>query len=386
MKTILLSALLALMPLGVFAEQKEVVLSDSDWKPRSSTDPRQAGVALKNRTISLNTGAITYGLSVLTGATADGKSVAPVEGYLGMPQPTSENWYGGGFLAISVNGRDIGADPLKGVHIIETGERGACDVIWDGPDAAVRVRFLALPADDRLFCEIGLEPKTEIRSVALRTSCYPSFFTSWHKQKGHRVVESPASKVEEGTKFSLDPQKDWALVFYDTVFDFAAGRGAGPCGLLFLPEQIASGRITVGDYAVPGDFVVHPQVRNIRLIFWDFKGKSNKDVLAHVKGKAEAFREELRVMSFVNRTLAAFDFAAKKAETDAAVKSAKGTEDFAKQIAAIDSKLGPLCAKVREVTQSGQAIPFHLEAEAMQLIAEREQVQWKLKFHVLLND
>ena len=156
--------------------------------------------------------------------------------------------------------------------------------------------------------------------------------------------------------------------------------------MLFLPEQIQSGKITVGDYAVPTDLTPAPGVQTIRLIFWDFKGRSNKDAIAYMKAKAAACRDELRKMSFVNRTLAGFDFAKNKAETDAAIASAKGTEPFAKKIAEIDAKLGPICEKVKTVIASGQAMPFALEDEALKLIAEREQVHWKLKFHVLLND
>jgi len=386
MKKILLAAFLVLLPVGIGAQTKEVIVNDGEWRPHVSTDPRQSGAILKDKTISLNTGAVTYGIRAATAVSADGKAVVPAEGYLGMPQPASENWYHGGFMAISLNGTDIGSAPLKEMRVIETGERGAFDVIWDAAEASVRVRFLALPGDDKLFCEIALEPKTELKSVNIKAICYPSFFTSWHKQKGHRVVESPASKAEEGAKFTMDPQKDWALIYYDTIFDFAAERGVGPCAMLFLPEQIQSGKITVGDYAVPTDLTPAPGVQTIRLIFWDFKGRSNKDAIAYMKAKAAACRDELRKMSFVNRTLAGFDFAKNKAETDAAIASAKGTEPFAKKIAEIDAKLGPICEKVKTVIASGQAMPFALEDEALKLIAEREQVHWKLKFHVLLND
>ena len=119
---------------------------------------------------------------------------------------------------------------------------------------------------------------------------------------------------------------------------------------------------------------------------WDFKGRSNEDAISQITSKAPAYQKELRELSFVNQTLAKFDFAKKKAETDAAIASAKGTEPFAKKIAEIDAKLGPICQRVREVSTSGQAMPFALEDEAMKLIAERDKVHWKLKFHVLLND
>ena len=386
MKKVLLAVFMALAPVSVMAQTKDVIVNDGEWRQNVSADPRQSGAVLKDKTMSLNTGAITYGIHVATAASADGKKVVPAEGYLGMPQPGSENWYGGGFMSISLNGNNIGSAPLKEMRVIETGERGAFDVIWDASEGAVRVRFLALPGDDRLFCEVALEPKTEVKSFDIRLSCYPSFFTSWHKQKGHRVVESPASKAEEGATFTIDPQKDWALLYYDTIFDVAAERGVGPCAMLFLPEQIKAGKSKIGDYCVPTESTVAPGVSAVRFIFWDLKGKTNKDAIATIKGKSAACRDELSKMSFVNRTLAGFDFAKKKAETDAAIASAKGTEPFAKKIGEIDAKLGPICEKVKTVVASGQAMPFALEDEALKLIAEREQVHWKLKFHVLLND
>jgi hypothetical protein len=336
--------------------------------------------------LSLNTGVVTYGIKVSTLATPDRKSAIPAEGYLGMPQPSSENWYHSGFLAIALNGKDIGASPVKAARVVESGERGMVEVVWDAPAATVRARFLALTGDDKLFCEIGLAPKTEIQSLSLRATCYPSFFTSWNKQNGHRVVESLASKGEEGAKLELDPQKDWALVYYDTVFDVEAGRGVGPCGMLFLPEQIKSGKIQIGGYPVQTELAVRPDVRAVRMIFWDFKGKTNREAIRRLKGAAAACQKELREISFANRALAAFDFARKKAEAEALAASAKGAEPYAKKIAALDARLGPLYEQMQKASAEGAAPPPGLEDEAMKLIAEREEILWQLKFYALLND
>lgn len=383
----IMAVLLLTLPSWIcLALQNEVIVTDGDWKENPSRDPRQPNVTLRDKMISLNTGVITYGIRAVSAFTEGKKTVVPVEGYLGMPQPKHENWYGGGFMAIALNGNNVGGAPLKAMRVVESGERGALDVIWDAPEAAVRVRFLALPARDELFCEIGLEPKQELKTVSIRLAAYPSFFTSWHKQKGHRVVESLASKAEEGDKLIADPQKDWALIYYDTVFDFAAGRGVGPCAMLYLPEQIKECKVNVGDYCVPTELMAQPGVQNIRMIFWDFNGKSNKDAIAYFKSKAASCQEELRRISFINRTLVSFDFDKKKAETDRMIASAKGTEPFAKKLAEVDARLAPICQQVREVIAKGQAIPFGLEEEALKLIAERQEVEWKLKFHVLLED
>jgi hypothetical protein len=390
MKKILMAWLVAFVPFCALAQTKEVTVDEGEWKESVTKDPRQMGATLRQKIITLNTGAVTYSIRAATATTPEHTSVRPAEGYLGMPRPSSENWYGGGFMAIALNGKDIGSAPLKTMRAIESGERGALETIWEAPEGAVRVRFVGRPGDDKLFCEIALEPKGKIETLSVRLNCYPSFFTSWNKQKGHRVVESLASKAEEGATFTTDPQKDWALIYYDTVFDFGTGRGefrgVGPCALLFLPEQIKSGKIKIGDYAVTSEFVVQPEAQAVRMIFWDFNGKTNKEAISYLKGKAAACQKELREISFINRTLAGFEFAKKKAETEALIASAKGTEPLAKKIGEVDAKLGPICEKVQAATAAGGVIPFGLEDEALRLIAEREKLVWQLKFHVLLSD
>ena len=179
-----------------------------------------------------------------------GKHQGYEEGYIGMAAPSGANWYFGGFLFFFVNGHDVGNVRVSRVDVVEQGERGAVDMIWETSEATVRARSIVLAGDDRLFVEFALKPKTEIKSLRVETVCYPSLFTSARKMPGRRHVISPAKEARQGQPFRIDPTKDWWLLFADDVHDMAKGSGVGPCGMAFLPDQIASGSISIGSYPV----------------------------------------------------------------------------------------------------------------------------------------
>ena len=134
---------------------------------------------------SLDTGTITYGLqynACWDPAHANGTGF--LEGYIGMPQPTSANWYGGGFMGLKINGVDLGASRMSDCWVSEQGARGNLKMFWDTPQAGVTASVVALPGDDRLFCGLTLNPKTDIKSLSLRLLAYPSYFTYWNKRDG----------------------------------------------------------------------------------------------------------------------------------------------------------------------------------------------------------
>ncbi|NCO37564.1 MAG: hypothetical protein COY42_07850 [Armatimonadetes bacterium CG_4_10_14_0_8_um_filter_66_14] len=145
---------------------------------------------------------------------AHGGKVAPLEGYIGMPVPTACNWYHSGFLFVSLNGQELGTTPLSSMLVAQRGERAILDLVWRHEVANVRVRFVGLPGSDHLDCEIALEPKQEITSVAAGLRCYPSFFTSHYKRAGARRIQTPGALVEEGNKATLEAGANWWGLYY----------------------------------------------------------------------------------------------------------------------------------------------------------------------------
>jgi hypothetical protein len=117
-----------------------------------------------------------------------GGQAVPLEGYIGMPEPNACNWYHSGFLRLIINGQDIGTTKLADMYAGETGERASITMLWKTPQGPVRVRFLGLPTDDRLFCELALDPTVEVTSLQVALNCYPSFFTAAYHRDGWRRV------------------------------------------------------------------------------------------------------------------------------------------------------------------------------------------------------
>ncbi|NOY81907.1 MAG: hypothetical protein GXP31_13000 [Kiritimatiellaeota bacterium] len=264
---------------------------------------------LHERIATFDMGKNTYSVSYKAGydpRTPD--RVFPLEGYIGMPRPTACNWYHSGFLRILLDGRDVGVAPLRDMYIAETGRRGIVDMVWRRDDADVRVRFVALPGGDHLACRIDLEPRRALTAIEIRTRCYPSYFTSFHHRKGARRIRTSSMLVKEGETKVGPGAANWWMVYYDEVFDVARGEGEGPCAMLLDPAQVESVVFAPGDYAVETRLKYKPNVRRIRLAFWEFKGKTNEFALAYFRGRAKALLEAARNLDATPAALRSFDF------------------------------------------------------------------------------
>ena len=307
--------------------------------------------------------------------------VAPIEGYLGMPEPGTCNWYHSGFLFLAINGRDIGTTPLSSMVAAERGDRAILDLVWHAPQASVRVRFVGLPGQDCLFSRIELEPNEEIRSIELRLTCYPSYFTSHFNRQGARRIRTPGALVEEGRTAKLPAKNNWWALYYDEVFDLSKGEGEGPCAMLLLPEQGGEISFNPAAYAV-GTTIRYPAgARRLDLAFWDFKGLTNAEALARVKSAAERTRAELARADFTPQAVKTFDAATLRAELERAMRSP-----------AVRSALGTKGAEVQTwLARYGPALEqktgHRIEAEERLLeSAQRyERFSWEVKLAELLS-
>ncbi len=243
------------------------------------------------------------------------------EGYLGMPGPTSCNWYGGGFLFLSLNGKDVGRTPVHSVRAVETTGRGILDLVWRHELADVRVRLLGLQDQPCLLCEVAIERRPGMRSAELDLRCYPSFFTAWHKRTGARRVQTPSLVVSEGETRELPVAENWWALYYDEVFDVAKGEGEGPCVMLVLPDDVARLTYAPGGYVVSTRLTCAPETQRVRLAFWDFKGQTNADALARLRRDAPTVRELLTATDFTPTAVASFDPAAARQELQEALAS-----------------------------------------------------------------
>ena len=304
------------------------------------------------------------------------------EGYIGMPAPCSCNWYHGGFLAIVLNGRDIGTTPLSSMTVAEnSGGRAIMDMVWRDEAADVRARFVGLPGRDYLICEITLDPVAEITSVGLKLRCYPSFFTSWHKRDGARRVQTPASLVEQGSTETLPADENWWAVYYDEIFDVERGEGEGPCALLLPPGQATEIRLAPGGYSVETAIDFPADTRRIRMAVWDYHGRTNADALASMRAGADAVRRELEQADFTPEALTTFDVALAREEVQWALGSAPARELLGDTADEIEAWLADY-APALEAATGGAGV--RAQEDLLTAVSAYNDFRWQIRLSRLL--
>ncbi len=303
------------------------------------------------------------------------------EGFIGMPRPNVANWYHTGFYHIEVGGKQLGSHPLTAMGITESGQRGAFHMVWDTPEYVARLQFLLPPDSGHLLSRLSWRPKPghRVGPVKVRFTCYPSFFTAAHNRQGDRTLTTPRTTVHEVTTAELAPAEDTYLLYTDGVFDVAKGEGSGPCAMIFLPEQIASGRVQLSGYAVQTKLEAVPDIRELRFAFWDLTGKTNAEGRALMKASADQAREELRAAVFSPLSLTRFVPAAAAAEIRELLAAAR--DDGTRLRPGIEKRLRTLSGLK---TQAGQA-DWQADAEFAKQVREYDALVWKLKIFALLN-
>lgn len=373
--------------MSIIALLLAVTVADLGWRETITHYPGHEGHKFAEQTVVLDTGKVKYAIKYCSDIDPSlGKGRAsPTEGYIGMPMPTSENWYHSGFLFVRLNGVDIGSYRIKAVRVVESGERGMADFFWDADPGLVRVRFLALPGDDKLLCEIAAQPKGELRSLEILLRAYPSYFTAWHKVRGRRTLITAKRTAYEGergpTKVGIGPDENW-LLLCDEVFDPAKGRGRGPCAVLFLPEQIADGTVELTNYPVTVRLEARPGVRTLRLALWEFPDTPNGEALSRLKASAQKVAELLRRTSFVPRLL--LEAASKAKEAEALLrrlpKWPKGRE-----LSSLAERLIEAARALAEGERKGEP-DLRLEDEALSSLSKFDKLLWEAKFEELFAE
>lgn len=353
--------------------------------PSTSTTsyPGHEGHNYIEQKATLDLGKVTYGIKY--GACIDdahAPGVGHLEGYLGMPLPHACNWYHSGFMRIVVNGQDIGATRLSSMAAVESGERAIVDLVWHHQVADVRARFVGLPGEDHIYCEIAIEPKEEVRSIEARLVCYPSFFTSWHGRNGARRVKTPAALVVQDERQVLPAAENWWAVYYDEVFDVAKHEGEGPCAMMVLPADAQEIHFHPQSYPCLTTVVFDPSARRLRMAFWDFVDRTNADVLAAMPGEAEEARRLLETADF---TPAAFKLVG-AAETLAEVENALKRPNVREQLGARAEEIEKWLSDTRPLLTDPALQQTITGQEKLAVAVQRfNEFVWELKIAELLD-
>jgi hypothetical protein len=267
-----------------------------------------------------------------------------------------------------------------GLRIVEGGERGMAEILWDIEDAQVRVRFMLEPDCDYLACELAIQPRTDLKRLEMALNCYPSFFTGWHKRDGWRQIVGPATTTEQGEQATLDPAQDYWLLYQDTVFDVASEKdSAGPGALLIVPDQVSGLTVRPTSYPVSTRLVAKEGVLRWRMAFWDFHKMTNAEALARMQEAAPEVLARLRDADFTDREVAGFNMARERAELDAMIARSSEPDRWKKTLV-------PLIEKIAAASKADRENDLSAEHAASTAIAEYTEGLWDLKFDALLND
>ena len=179
---------------------------------------------------------------------------------LGMTSPTVANWYYQGFFEVRVDGVGIRDVPAEFRAIRTGGPDAMLEGTWATAKGPVHVRFLIRGNDDKLLMQVALGPKTQARKFEVELLAYPQGFGKpWNRWMftATRDVAGPGTQA-------LDAAKEaWAL-YYDK------GMRGGPCGLVYVPDEVADARVKLGPYNVNTILTAKPGGRRVTMGLWDF--------------------------------------------------------------------------------------------------------------------
>jgi hypothetical protein len=356
-----------------------VAVADLGPVDRATEYPGHQGHMTTTHDIALQNDLLTYALRYTACIDkAHAPFVAPIEGYIGMPGPTSCNWYHSGFLRIAIDGDDIGRYPLGDFSALDSGDRGLARMVFDYPGGQVRVTFLLEPGARNLLCQVLLRPKTKPKSVAVALVCYPSAFTAWIHRQGAREVVTPASRIKQGEDRKLPGADNWWAFYQDGTFDVARGEGEGPCALLFVPRQVQAVRFQPLDYPVMTWLECNPDETDLRFALWDMPGVANADGLKLMQSTAAPVLAHLLTADF--RPL---------------IVSRSNVDALRAELAGIVTRVGPSEASKKaeaaltEAAQSLQAArqgDWQAEKRLAALLRQYDDMVWDLRISALFAE
>ncbi len=369
-KAILFWAVLGLFLSTASAQQQGVNVTVNPATTEQGKN--SAGKALKIilRKAEINTGKLIFGIDHRVSIDPPPSEALMEEGYIGMPLPNYVNWYGYGFLYITVNGKDINLAPIKSFRASEQGQRGVLEMSWESGDTTVNVKFLALPDDDKLFAEISATSKRQTPALQIVLRCYPSAF--YEDPARERAVFTPTAVIEKGNPAdNISPGANWYLLYGDKLLSGINGKPGG-CGLLFLPEEIKSAEVSVTDGPI-STFLI-PTGTRVHLVFWDFpKGMTNDKARDYLKTIAQPTREQLGKMDFASRYLSDSTWKKEKEEILSLLKGLPGDSQEPREAQA-------LVTEIETLQQTNKGGKSDLEDKLTDFMQKREKMKWELKF------
>ena len=328
---------------------------------------------------TLDSGAERYGLRYsCCPHPSHAPGVATPEGYIGMPLPSSANWYHNGFFRIIIDGTDVGTTPLAALRRTEVGRRGAVQFVWRRRDADVRATFLMLPQDPTLYAEAAAFPKGKLRSLEVALTAYPVAY----RHDIDRWVVTPRRGIQQERKAVLDPAAESWLLCQDHALARTEKNRSWPggCGLQFLPAEVAKATVSVHSYPVQVRIEAKPGRRRIRLAIWDFHKLTNGQAERWVRARAAQTAARLGSLDFTSPLLRGEGWPELRARLTQLLPAARGYPDLHREVAGNVERVDALLAQLRRAEQAGAAPPLEAEDELLKALDGLHARRWKLAF------
>jgi hypothetical protein len=213
-------------------------------------------------------------------------------GTIGLSLPTTCNWYQSGMMHLLLDGKRVELLPANGETVqTVSGRKGMVRLAWENEQAKLQMTFVLIAGQDRLYLEMLLQPKGELREVAVDFTNYVSGFN----HAPQHVLWTPARVLDQPGRQDLDVANESAVFFSDATLDPETNPGAaGPSAFVFDATQIVSTFVNVGGYGVGGRITFKPDTRRLRFCLWEFPSRGNAEALEAFKGLYAQAAEEMR--------------------------------------------------------------------------------------------
>ena len=206
-----------------------------------------------------------------------------------------QTWYGWwttDFMNVYVNGVGFWECRPR-LEVVETpGLDAVLKVTWENDEATVITSYALEAGDDKLLCEVEVQPKKEVRDWEIVLLCYPSSL----KGEKKRVFITPKRRTEDAA-FTFDPQEEPWMVYADENLDPAKVPSCGPVAAMWAPgEGLKEGRIEMrNNYDVLTTLACQPAARKVHLAFWAFYQKPNEQAEGYFRRSGQEFLRQIQM-------------------------------------------------------------------------------------------
>jgi len=217
---------------------------------------------------------------------------------LGLADPGTANFYGGGFFDLSVNGVNL-RTTTPDLRLLRGSGKAAVDVRWEIDTATVHLRLLTLGGDGALYGQVDLSPKTEVDRLALEFLTFPGGF---HGERDRRF-RTAAGEFGHDKPLTFAPDAGWLL-----QYDRNLNPGAGAAAMVFVPGQIELIEAkALSNYGVTTTVTCKPSARRLHFALWSLDRADNDRALERIRAESGPALERLRAaerLFAVGRTMA----------------------------------------------------------------------------------